>query len=164
MHRFGRPASPGFLVGGVAGAVIVASAISLTNFVRHPEISGRAATVEAHYETVEQSAPSSLVAKGAAASPRSCDFSTTIQATSGSSSPSARLDVFFWMYLRSTCSTWGEDGWASCFVSDDRQRRGDSAFSALRCGSRGTIERSAGRRGTDRRGSGTQRCRRALPF
>src|SRR3954469_8200616 len=33
--------APGFLLGGIAGTVIVASAISLTNFVRHPEISGR---------------------------------------------------------------------------------------------------------------------------
>ena len=40
-----------FLLAGVAGVVIVASAISLTNFVRRPELSGRETTVEAFYET-----------------------------------------------------------------------------------------------------------------
>jgi phosphatidylglycerophosphate synthase len=39
-----------FLLGGIAGVTIVASALSLTNFVRNPEISGQATTVEAHYD------------------------------------------------------------------------------------------------------------------
>jgi phosphatidylglycerophosphate synthase len=39
-----------FLLGGVAGVLIVASALSLTNFVRRPELSGRETTVEAYYE------------------------------------------------------------------------------------------------------------------
>lgn len=43
-----------FLLAGVAGVAVVASAISLTNFVRSPEVSGREATVEAYYETVQQ--------------------------------------------------------------------------------------------------------------
>jgi hypothetical protein len=42
-----------FLLAGIAGVAVVASAVSLTTFVRHPEISGLATTVEAHYETVE---------------------------------------------------------------------------------------------------------------
>jgi phosphatidylglycerophosphate synthase len=43
-----------FLLGGIVGVAVVASAISLTNFVRSPEMSGRQTTVEAYYETVEQ--------------------------------------------------------------------------------------------------------------
>jgi hypothetical protein len=43
-----------FLLGGMVGIATVASAISLTNFVRSPEVSGRETTVEAYYETVEQ--------------------------------------------------------------------------------------------------------------
>jgi hypothetical protein len=43
-----------FLLAGVVGVAVVASAISLTNFVRSPEVSGREATVEAYYETVEK--------------------------------------------------------------------------------------------------------------
>jgi hypothetical protein len=42
-----------FLLLGIAGVAIVASAVSLTTFVRRPEISGRATTVEAHYEAAE---------------------------------------------------------------------------------------------------------------
>jgi phosphatidylglycerophosphate synthase len=45
---------PRFLLAGVAGVTIIASAISLTNFVRSPEVSGREATVEAYYETIEK--------------------------------------------------------------------------------------------------------------
>lgn len=41
-----------FLLAGMAGVAIIASALSLTNFVRRPELSGRETTVEAHYETV----------------------------------------------------------------------------------------------------------------
>jgi hypothetical protein len=51
----GRAWNPGdarFLLGGLLGVTIVASAVSLTSFVRHPDVSGRPATVEAHYETV----------------------------------------------------------------------------------------------------------------
>jgi phosphatidylglycerophosphate synthase len=43
-----------FLLAGVAGVIVLASAISLTNFVRSPAVSGREATVEAYYETVQQ--------------------------------------------------------------------------------------------------------------
>ena len=43
-----------FLLAGMAGIAIVASALSLTNFVRSPEVSGKETTVEAHYENVEQ--------------------------------------------------------------------------------------------------------------
>jgi hypothetical protein len=43
-----------FLLAGMAGVAVIASAISLTNFVRSPEVSGRETTVEAYYETVEK--------------------------------------------------------------------------------------------------------------
>jgi hypothetical protein len=48
------PGHPGFLVAGVAAVFVVASAVSLTNFVRRPEISGKETPVEAHYETVDR--------------------------------------------------------------------------------------------------------------
>jgi hypothetical protein len=44
---------PRFLLAGIAGVTVVASALSLTNFVRNPEVSGRATTVEAYYEAAE---------------------------------------------------------------------------------------------------------------
>ena len=77
--------SPGFLVGGIAGTGIVASAISLTNFVRHPEISGRAATVEAHYDRpLEKKRPRRYWRRWGWRLRRSCDFSIITRATSGS--------------------------------------------------------------------------------
>jgi hypothetical protein len=42
-----------FLLGGIAGVIVVASALSLTNFVRSPEVSGREATVEAFYDRAD---------------------------------------------------------------------------------------------------------------
>jgi phosphatidylglycerophosphate synthase len=43
-----------FLLAGIAGVTVIASAISLTHFVRSPEMSGKETTVEAFYETVEK--------------------------------------------------------------------------------------------------------------
>lgn len=57
------PSDPRFLIAGIAGAVILASAISMTNFLRRPEVSGRATTVEAHYETVEDAKPTSAAGR-----------------------------------------------------------------------------------------------------
>jgi hypothetical protein len=52
-----------FLIAGIAGVTVIASAISLTNFVRSPAVSGKEATVEAFYETVEKKrSPGALVA------------------------------------------------------------------------------------------------------
>jgi hypothetical protein len=42
-----------FLLGGIAGVIAVASALSLTNFVRSPEVSGRETTVEAYYDRAD---------------------------------------------------------------------------------------------------------------
>jgi phosphatidylglycerophosphate synthase len=52
--RFWYATDVRFLFAGIAGVTVLASAISLTNFVRNPEVSGRDATVEAYYETVAQ--------------------------------------------------------------------------------------------------------------
>jgi phosphatidylglycerophosphate synthase len=109
------PGATGFLFGGIAGAVIVASAISLTNFVRHPEISGRPATVEAHYETVEKSAPSSLVGRAAAAFTTFLRFLNHYPSHIWLFAAISRLDVFFWMYLALNLLYLGR-GWLGLIV------------------------------------------------
>ena len=88
-----------FLVGTVVAVAVVASAISLTNFVRRPEISGKATPVEAHYE-----------ASGGAAPPPSplrrlvAHLFTFLRFLNHYPSHIwifvivGRLDVFFWMY------------------------------------------------------------------
>ncbi len=47
---------PRFLLAGIVGVTTVASALSLTNFVRNPDVSGRETTVEAYYDRAEQGA------------------------------------------------------------------------------------------------------------
>jgi phosphatidylglycerophosphate synthase len=54
------------LLGGLVAVTAIASAISLTNFVRSPEVSGRETSVEAYYETVEDKRPRSLFGRVAA--------------------------------------------------------------------------------------------------
>jgi phosphatidylglycerophosphate synthase len=49
-----------FLLGGIAGLIAVASALSLTNFVRNPDVSGRETTVESHYDRAGQPAKVSV--------------------------------------------------------------------------------------------------------
>jgi phosphatidylglycerophosphate synthase len=56
-----------FLTAAVGATLVVASAISLTNFLRRPEISGREQTVEAYYETVDTTKPRSVVQRIAGA-------------------------------------------------------------------------------------------------
>jgi phosphatidylserine synthase len=58
-----EPGDARFLLAGVAGVTVVASAISLTNFVRRPELSGRETTVEAFYETAGAPKPASMVSR-----------------------------------------------------------------------------------------------------
>jgi phosphatidylserine synthase len=58
--RMWRADDERFLFAGIAGVVVVASAISLTNFVRRPELSGRETTVEAFYDTAPMASASTI--------------------------------------------------------------------------------------------------------
>jgi phosphatidylserine synthase len=92
-----QPGDARFLLATVAAVFVVASAISLTNFVRRPEISGRETPVEAHYENVEQSGKSGLawLAEQVMTLLRFLNHYPShiwIFALAG------RLDVFFWIY------------------------------------------------------------------
>ncbi|MGA2448942.1 MAG: CDP-alcohol phosphatidyltransferase family protein [Polyangiaceae bacterium] len=55
-----------FLLAGVVGVVAVSSALSLTRFLRSPEVSGRPTSVEAFYETADMRVPSALMGRIAA--------------------------------------------------------------------------------------------------
>jgi phosphatidylglycerophosphate synthase len=57
------PGDARFLLAGIVGVVVVASATSLTNFVRRPEISGRETTVEAFYEGAGAAKSATLAAR-----------------------------------------------------------------------------------------------------
>ncbi len=82
-----------FLFGSIGATVVLAAAVSLTNFVRKPEISGKETTVEAHYETVE---------KGKSIGARITDFLRFLNHYPSHIyffAIADRFDVFFWMYV-----------------------------------------------------------------
>lgn len=88
-----------FLFAAIAGSVIVASATSLTNFVRRPELSGKEQSVEAHYETVEAKAPTSLPGKIAHLAFSLLRFLNHYPSHIYLFAFFGRLDLFFWMYV-----------------------------------------------------------------
>ena len=91
--------APDMLLAGLAGAVIVASAISLTNFVRRPELSGRESTVEAHYETAEETKPKSLIGRAASLATTFLRFLNHYPSHIWVFALVAHLDVYFWIYI-----------------------------------------------------------------
>jgi phosphatidylglycerophosphate synthase len=96
---FWAPGTPGFLFAGIAGATILASAISLTNFVRRPELSGQELTVEAHYEAAGQAKPPSAAGRIAALPMALLRFLNHYPSHIWAFALAGRLDVFFWVYL-----------------------------------------------------------------
>ncbi len=90
--------TPGFLFAATAAAIILASATSLTNFVRRPEVSGRASQVEAHYETVVQEKPKSLVGRIGGLVTTFLRFLNHYPSHIWLFALAGRLDVMFWIY------------------------------------------------------------------
>ena len=90
--------TPAFLYAGIAGAVIMASAISLTNFVRRPEISGKEVTVEAFYETAVTGQKRSLVGRVAELAFTFLRFLNHYPSHIWIFALAGRLELFFWMY------------------------------------------------------------------
>lgn len=91
--------SPDFLLAGIAGAVVLASAVSLTNFVRRPELSGRETTVEAHYETVVEKKAVSAVGRLAQLVTTFLRFLNHYPSHIWLFALAGRLDAFFWIYV-----------------------------------------------------------------
>ena len=90
--------SDGFLVATVAAVAIVASGISLTNFVRRPEISGKETPVDAHYEANAAATPPSPLRRLAAHVFTFLRFLNHYPSHIWLFVIAGRLDVFFWMY------------------------------------------------------------------
>ena len=91
--------SPYFLLAGIAGSVVMASAISLTNFVRRPEVSGRETAVEAHYETNVEKKASSMVGRLAQLVTTFLRFLGHYPSHIWIFAIAGRLDLFFWIYV-----------------------------------------------------------------
>ena len=88
-----------FPLAGIAGAVVLASAVSLTNFVRRPELSGRETTVEAHYEANVEKKATSAVGRVAQLVTSFLRFLNHYPSHIWIFAFAGRLDVFFWMYV-----------------------------------------------------------------
>jgi len=91
--------SPSFLLAGIAGAVVLASAVSLTNFVRRPELSGRETTVEAHYEANVEKRANSMVGRLAQVGTAFLRFLNHYPSHLWIFALAGRLDLFFWIYV-----------------------------------------------------------------
>ncbi len=94
-YRLREPGDVLFLLVGLAGVIVIASATSLTNFVRRPELSGKETPVEAHYEanaTDAKQSPAQLIQtflKWLNHYPSHLYLFALL----------GRLDVFFWIYV-----------------------------------------------------------------
>ncbi len=88
-----------FLLAAVAGTVVVASAISLTNFVRRPELSGRETTVEAFYESQGASKPQSAVSQAAGLLATFLKWLNHYPSHIWIWALAGRLDAYFWIYV-----------------------------------------------------------------
>jgi phosphatidylglycerophosphate synthase len=105
-----------FLVAGIVAVGVIASAISLTNFVRRPEISGRETSVEAHYETVGTGPSSRTPVQWAAwAATTFLRFLNHYPSHLWFVALIGRLDLFFWVYALINLAYLGR-GWLGLLV------------------------------------------------
>jgi hypothetical protein len=110
------PGSAIFLVAGIGAVTVVASAISLTNFVRRPELTGRETQVEAHYETVgDAEVKRSPVQAVAHAVTTFLRFLNHYPSHLWAFALAGRLDLFFWAYALNNLLYLGR-GWLGLFV------------------------------------------------
>ena len=110
------PDSPGFLLGGIAAVVVVSSAISLTNFVRRPELTGQATPIEAHYESHDGAAARQNVTKKLLKIPLIfMQFLNHYPSHVYLFAAFGRLDLFLWIYLLNN-GLYLAKGWLGLFA------------------------------------------------
>ncbi|EYF04798.1 CDP-alcohol phosphatidyltransferase family protein [Chondromyces apiculatus] len=111
-----------FLMAGIVGVTVVASAISLTNFVRRPELSGRAVTVEAYYEAAPPPAKRSAVAQVGTLVMTFLRFLNHYPSHIWIFALAGRLDALLWMYVALNLLYLGR-GWLGLVVRFGRFSR-----------------------------------------
>lgn len=94
-----EPNTPMFLLATIAGTIVIASAISLTNFLRRPELTGKDTPVEAHYETVGKATRDGVVQWIAWAVTTFLRFLNHYPSHLWIFALLGRLDLFFWVYV-----------------------------------------------------------------
>ncbi|HSY25204.1 MAG TPA: CDP-alcohol phosphatidyltransferase family protein [Polyangiaceae bacterium] len=115
---------PRFLFGAIAAVVVVASAISLTNFLRRPELSGRETTVEAFYEAQHKpgAARVSPVRRVAGLVMTFLQWLNHYPSHIWVWALFGRLDAYLWLYLALNAVYLGR-GWLGIFVRFGRTGR-----------------------------------------
>src|SRR5262249_35765233 len=108
---------------------VIASATSLTNFVRRPEIGGRETTVEAYYETAGQRRPTSLVGRVAGLGMMLLRFLNHYPSHIWAFALAGRFDIFFWMYGSLNLLYLGK-GWLGLVLRFGRPARAERAEKA----------------------------------
>jgi phosphatidylglycerophosphate synthase len=88
-----------FLLAGIVAVAVIASATSLTNFVRRPELTGKETPVEAHYETVQQQTERSLLRRGLGLGLTFLRFLNHYPSHVWMFALAGRLDLLFWIYV-----------------------------------------------------------------
>ena len=111
-----------FLLAGIGAAFVVASATSLTNFIRRPELSGKATSVEAHYEANPEAKAQSVVGKVAALVKTFLRFLNHYPSHLWIFALAGRLDLFFWMYIALNTLYLGQ-GWLGILLRFGRPSR-----------------------------------------
>lgn len=120
-----EPGAPLFLFAGIAGTLIIASAISLTNFLRRPELTGKETPVEAHYETVGRVTREGLVQWVAWGVTTFLRFLNHYPSHLWIFAIAGRLDVFFWVYVTINLMYLGR-GWLGIIVRFGRAPRAEN--------------------------------------
>jgi len=114
---------PAFLLAAIAGVTVLASATSLTNFVRRPELTGQETPVEAHYETVQQQKKTSAPAIVAELAMTFLRFLNHYPSHIWIWALLGRLDLFFWIYVGINLLYLAR-GWLGLILRFGRPRRG----------------------------------------
>ncbi len=111
-----RPWQPEwFLFATIIGVFVLASATSLTNFVRRPELSGREQSVEAFYETVGSDKPRSLVSRALGLGFTFLRFLNHYPSHIYLFAIAGRLDAFFFVYIAIN-TLYLAKGWLSLLI------------------------------------------------
>lgn len=114
--------APGFLFAATGAVIVLASATSLTNFVRRPEVSGRASQVEAHYETVVEEKPRSLAGRIGGLVTTFLRFLNHYPSHIWLFALVGRLDLMFWIYASINLLYLGR-GWLGLILRFGRPTR-----------------------------------------
>lgn len=111
-----------FLFATIGGVVVVASATSLTNFVRRPELTGKETPVEAHYETVEKQTSVSPARRLVELILTFLRFLNHYPSHIWLFAAFGRLELFFWIYVANNLLYLGQ-GWLGLLLRFGRPAR-----------------------------------------